>query len=127
MKKQQLDKNGFLKSEKACFIANVFALVLNTLSLGGILAAIGIDKLNPEAAITTAAVSLSVGTVGVATTIVTDIAERRLEKKKGKTPSEQVLDMTYDIKKADEDGESKEFLEELGKLSQENGYEYSAE
>ena len=86
---KNLDKNGFLKSEKICFFTNLTGLILNILSLGGILTAISIDKVDPEAALTTAAISLGVGAVGVATAIATEIAESRLEKRKAQAEAEK--------------------------------------
>lgn len=93
----KLDKNGFLKSNEACFIANLTSLVLNILSLGGILAAIGIEKNDPETALTTAAISLGVGAVGVATAIATEIAENKLKK------LQEVEDSSYSEDEADEE------------------------
>ena len=128
--KKNIDKNGFLKQENALFATNIVSLALNLGAIIGILVAIALDKSKAvpyDAVLKTAGISLGAGAVGVAGAITTGVVEGRLEKKKAKTPSKQVLDMTDDIKKPDEDGESKEFLKELGKLSQENGYEYSAE
>ena len=105
MKKQQLDKNGFLKTERGLLFANIFSLALNVTSLLGILVAIIMDESKAvpyDAVLATAATSLGLGAVGVAGAITTNVVENRLEKKKTKSTTADIVEKAIKEVEAEE-------------------------
>ena len=73
-----------LKSKEVYSLAkNIFVLTLNALAFGGIMTAIGLDKLTDapaEAVLTTAGISLAVGVVGVCSALALERQEAKQEK-----------------------------------------------